>query len=65
MLMKQAGILRELPRLADTQSSLSKADRLREWRSIVDMKIAALHPLFEEWWTWTWRMGEDFHKLWI
>ena len=65
MLMKQTSFLTELPKFTATETGISKAERVREWRHAVDQKLAALHPVFKEYWIWSWLVGDLFYQHWV
>ena len=47
-LLKQTHSLAELPKFVSTGGGISKAERVREWRSNVEDVIAPLHPVYKE-----------------
>ena len=49
-----------LPKLADMTGNISKSERIRAWKKAVEQQIAALHPLFKEYWAWSWAAAEAF-----
>ena len=54
MLFKQVPALLELPKFIANDNGISKAERVREWKCAVNDKLAALAPLFKEYWRWSW-----------
>ena len=64
LLLKQASNLADLPKLSG-EGQLSKSERVREWKLRVDQRLAALHPLFREYWSWSWAAGDSFYQIWL
>ena len=64
-LMKQCSFLQELPTLNSVEQNASKAERLREWRYKVEQKLASLHPVFQDYWDWSWQVADAFYQHWL
>jgi hypothetical protein len=64
MLLKQASNLSDLPKFSN-ESQGSKSEKVREWKLRVDQKLAALHPVFRDFWTWSWTTGEGLYNHWL
>ena len=65
MLIKQTTFLQDLPTVNSVDKNASRAEQLREWRYAVEQKMAALNPIFSEFWEWRWEVAENFYQHWL
>ena len=65
MLFKQVPALLELPKFNANDDGISKVERVREWKCAVNDKLAALSPVFKEYWQWSWAVADEFYRHWL